>query len=245
MKKTFVIDCFAQNTTPYPENYAVVAIDVIRASTTATSAIALGRKVYPAINADYATILASKLKDPVLMGEMGGNVPFGFHLTNSPVQVTALSTITAGYFTNSSRPLVLVSSSGTPLIMNSINNVAVYLSCLRNYQAVAKFIAGKHDKIALIGAGTRGMFRIEDQIGCAWVGKQLLNYGFIPENDSSEKITNQWTDCEPDIIRGSESADYLLRSGQVHDLEFILNNVNDLTVVPRLTDTYFEDALLN
>ena len=101
-------------------------------------------------------MLAPELKDPLLVGEMGGHVPYGFHLTNSPVQVMALSNVPAGYFTNIRRPLILVSSSGIPLVINSTNNEATYLACLRNYKAVAKYVAGRHNKIAVIGAGTPG-----------------------------------------------------------------------------------------
>lgn len=243
MKKTLVIDCFAKNSKPYPDNYAVIAIDVIRATTTATSAIALGRDVYPAANADDATVLAATLKSPILSGEMGGHVPFGFHLTNSPVQVTALSIIEAGAFTDASRPLVLVSSSGTPLVMKSRNSSAVYLSCLRNYQAVADYVADRHDQIAIIGAGTRGVFRIEDQIGCAWLAEALLQKGFDCENHETQEIVSRWSGCDPEIIRESESADYLRRSGQVHDLEFIISRIDDLSVVPIFRNRHFENSL--
>ena len=142
MSGTFIIDCFAENRKRFPEEYAIVAIDVIRATTTATTALYLGRLMYPAGNADEAIVLSKTLKDPLLAGEMGGHVPYGFDLTNSPVQVMALSNIPSGYFTNIRRPLILVSSSGMPLVMNSIHNTATYLACLRNYRSVAAHIAG-------------------------------------------------------------------------------------------------------
>ncbi len=242
MSKTFIIDCFSINRNPQPEDYCIIAIDVIRATTTATTALYLGRDVYPAGSADEAFILAKKLKDPLLMGEMGGHVPYGFDLTNSPVQVMALSNIPSGFFTNTRRPLILVSSSGMPLVMNAIKNCATYLSCLRNYKAIAKHVSERHDKIAIIGAGTRGQFRLEDQIGCAWVGKQLLNLGYKSENEYTNKIIDKWDGCDPEEIREGDSADYLKRSGQMHDLEFILHHVDDLQVVPQYVDDHFEDA---
>lgn len=243
MSGRLVIDCYAENRTPYPKDYAVIAIDVIRATTTATTALYLGREIYPAANADEATILAKTLKDPLLIGEMGGNVPYGFQLTNSPVQVMALTNVPSGYFTNARRPLILVSSSGMPLVMSAINNSAVYLSCLRNFKAVAKYVAGRHEKIAIIGAGTRGSFRIEDQIGCAWVAEQLLEHGYEVENDRTQSIIERWSGCNPEAIREGDSAKYLHRSGQVHDLEFVIHHVDDLNVVPIYRGRHFEDAL--
>ena len=242
MSGSFVIDCFAENRNRYPQEYAIVAIDVIRATTTATTAIYLGREVYPAASADEAIVLAKSLKDPILVGEMGGHVPYGFDLTNSPVQVMALSSIPSGYFTNARRPLVLVSSSGMPLVTNSVNNVAAYLACLRNYKSVAAHIAGRYEKIAIIGAGTRGEFREEDQIGCAWVGKQLLKLGYGSEDDRSSELVAKWDGCNPDVIREGNSAQYLRRSGQMHDLEFILHHIDDLMVVPKYLEGRFVDA---
>lgn len=242
MSGTFVIDCYAENRKQYPPEYAVVAIDVIRATTTATTALYLGREIYPAANADDAIVLAKSLKDPLLMGEMGGHVPYGFDLTNSPVQVMALSNIPSGYFTNARRPLILVSSSGMPLVMSTLNNKATYLACLRNYKAVAAQIAGRYDKIAVIGAGTRGEFRREDQIGCAWVAKELRNLGYTAEDARSDEIIQKWDNCSTDVIRDGNSAKYLQRSGQMHDLEFILHHIDDLQVVPKFMGTHFEDA---
>jgi len=242
MSGSFVIDCFAENREPYPEDYAVIAIDVIRATTTATTALYLGREVYPAGNADEAIMLSKTLKDPLLMGEMGGHVPYGFDLTNSPVQVMALSNIPSGYFTNARRPLILVSSSGMPLVMSAINNKATYLSCLRNFKSVAKHVAGRYEKIAVIGAGTRGEFREEDQIGCAWIGEQLIEHGYKAGNDKTSEVINKWSGCDPNVIREGNSAKYLMRSGQMHDLEFILHHVDDLQVVPKYMGTHFEDA---
>lgn len=242
MSGSFVIDCFAENRNKYPEEYAVIAIDVIRATTTATTALYLGREIYPAANADEAFVVSKNLKDPLLMGEMGGHVPYGFDLTNSPVQVMALSNIPSGYFTNAKRPLILVSSSGMPLVMNSITNTATYLACLRNYKAVAAHIAGRYEKIAVIGAGTRGEFRREDQIGAAWVGKQLMKHGYTAENERTKQLVDKWDGCSVEEIREGNSAQYLKRSGQVHDLEFILHHVDDLMVVPKFMGTHFEDA---
>ena len=242
MSGSFIIDCYAENRESYPEEYAVIAIDVIRATTTATTALFLGREVHPAANADEAIILAKSLKEPLLMGEMGGHVPYGFDLTNSPVQVTALTNIPSGHFTNGRRPLILVSSSGTPLIMSAVNNKAIYLACLRNYKAVAEHVAGRYEKIAIIGAGTRGEFRMEDQIGCAWVGHELQKLGYEAESPRTDELVSKWQNCDHREIRQGNSAKYLKRSGQMHDLEFILHNVNDLIVVPKLIDGYFEDA---
>jgi len=44
---TVVIDSFPARNDRYFQDYAIVAIDVIRASTTANTAVAAGRKCFP------------------------------------------------------------------------------------------------------------------------------------------------------------------------------------------------------
>jgi hypothetical protein len=37
-------------------------------------------------------------------------------------------------------------------------------------------------------------------------------------------------------IRGGKSADYLRRSGQEHDLEYVLSHIDDLDIVPCMVE---------
>jgi 2-phosphosulfolactate phosphatase len=188
----------------------------------------LGRRVFPARTADEAGVIAAGLTHPLLVGELGGNMVYGFDETNSPVAIARRTDV--------ERPMILVSSSGTQLILDAVGADAVYLACLRNYTAVARAVAGRHSRIAVIGAGTRGVFRREDQMGCARVAEQLLGLGYFAENQETEDCIARWRGVEPDEIRGGRSADYLRRSGQEEDLEFVLAHIDDLDTVPSLAD---------
>ena len=232
MENTVIIDCFPESALRYRPRYAIVVVDVIRATTTITTAVNQGRSVYPVQTTDEAFVLASALQDPLLVGELGGNVPYGFHMTNSPVQVTALKMIPSGSFSDISRPIVLLSSSGTQLLLNAVGSEAVYIACFRNFSAVAKYISGKHQRIAILGAGTRGRFRREDQMGCAWVADRLFKAGYKAETTETDKIISHWSGKNPEEIRDGASAEYLKRTGQIHDLEFIIHHIDDLDVVP-------------
>ncbi len=236
MERIVAIDCFPESAKRYRDEYAIVVIDVIRATTTATTAVSLGRRVYPVKSTDNAYVIAETLENPLLIGELGGNVPYGFDLTNSPVQVAALSTVPSGSFTDISRPLISLSSSGTQLLVHAIGSEAVYIACFRNYSAVAKYIFERHEKVAILGAGTRGRFRREDQICCAWVAEKLLEAGYRAENSETEDIISLWSGVSPEIVRDGQSADYLRRSGQLHDLEFVIHHIDDLDIVPQLID---------
>jgi len=224
MKKTFVIDCFPESALKYLKTHTIVAIDVIRATTTVTTAVGLGRKVYLARTTDDAFILASRLSSPLLVGEVGGNVPYGFDITNSPAIIAER--------TDFERPMVFISSSGTRLILNADSGDPVYVACLRNVTAVAEELNRACKRIAIIGAGTRGQFRREDQICCAMLASKLADMGFESENDRSLNVIERWRGVDIGTIAHGRSARYLKDSGQEADLYFVLEHLDDLDVVP-------------
>jgi 2-phosphosulfolactate phosphatase len=230
-----VIDCFPESAPRYRERCAVIAIDVIRATTTATTALSMGRRVFPARTSDEAAVLASRLNNPLLVGELGGNMVYGFDETNSPATIANRADV--------ERPMILVSSSGTQLVLDAVGADVVYLACLRNFSAVARFVAGRHSRIAVIGAGTRGVFRREDQIGCARVAEQLIELGYFAENQETEDCIARWRGVSYEDIRGGRSADYLRRSGQEQDLEYVLAHIDDVDTVPALADFELVDAV--
>ena len=226
MKGTVVIDCLPESAERYRDRYAIVVVDVIRATTVATTAVSMGRRVFPAKTTDEASVIAATLKEPLLVGELGGNMPYGFDMTNSPVQITARKDV--------HRPMVLVSSSGTQLLLNAVGSKAIYLACLRNASAVARHIFGRHERVAILGAGSRGQFRREDQMGCAWVAGKLLDAGYRAETEKTSELVARWRHARVDELRSGKSAEYLVRSGQQHDLEFVLSHIEDLNTVPSL-----------
>jgi 2-phosphosulfolactate phosphatase len=219
-----VIDFLPDSAARYRGTHAIVAIDVFRATTTLTTALAAGQPCYVQPSVDAAVARAATLANPLLVGEVGGNMPYGFHLTNSPAAVAALPERT--------RPIVLVSSSGTQLIHNARGCEALYLACLRNAAAVAAHAARRHRRIAVLGAGTRGEFREEDQLCCAWIAARLLDEGHSPASVLTREVVARWKDAPARACLVSKSTEYLARTGQQQDVEFVLSHVNDLELVP-------------
>src|SRR5438445_8586428 len=109
MPKSVVIDCFPESAARYRHGYAVVAIDVIRTTTVAISAAESGWRCFVVATPDAAHSLRRALGDGILAGELGGAMPEGFDMNNSPVELAAR--------TDHHRPLILLSSSGTQLIL--------------------------------------------------------------------------------------------------------------------------------
>jgi 2-phosphosulfolactate phosphatase len=222
--RTVTVDCFPESLARYRDGYAIVAVDVIRATTTAVTGVVLNRRCFPTPSIEVAVPLAARLDNPLLVGELGGNMPYGFHLTNSPAALALREDV--------SRPMILLSTAGTKVLCAAgEGRTAVYAACLRNYTAQVRCLAARHSKVAVIGAGTRGEFREEDQICCAWIAERLIDAGYRPGNEQTEQLVERWSSAPLEAFLGSKSVEYLTNTGQLRDLDFILEHIDDIDAV--------------
>jgi 2-phosphosulfolactate phosphatase len=220
LPNSVTIECFQENPTINRDGYAVVAIDVIRATTSAITAAAAGWRCFPVPSLEAALFLQRELPNSVLAGEVSGDTPHEFELNNSPAEIAAR--------VDNHRPLILLSSSGTKLIHAARHCEFVYLACFRNFAALSQHLIYNHPKVLLIGAGTRGEFREEDQICCAWIARELIEAGYLAETDRTSALVDRWGGASVDACLCSKSVAYLRRSGQIKDLDFTLAHVDDL-----------------
>ena len=219
MKNTVVIRCFEDGLDRVPESYSFVAIDVIRATTTAVTAVVLGRQCYPAANLEQAKELATSLPDALLVGEVGGLMPSGFHMNNSPAELAERP---------DKRPIILLASSGTQLIDRVRNSPRGYIACFRNWKATVRALVAENRSVMIIGAGTRGSFREEDQMCAAWIAAGLVEKGFSFGDSRTEELITKWKFAQPTDFMISDSVSYLRRSNQIRDLDFILSHFDDV-----------------
>lgn len=224
-RKTVAIDCFPESLSRYREGYAVVAVDVIRATTTAITCVVLGRKCFPVPSIDAAVPLAARLTNPLLVGELGGTMPYGFDLNNSPAALEGRTDI--------HRPMIFLSTSGTPLMCGGVESQAMYVACLRNYRAQIAHLVAHHPRVAVIGAGSRAEFREEDQLCCAWIAEGLLAAGYESENEQTLAVVKRWQGAPVESITTGASARYLRNTDQLKDLDYILAHIDDLDEVYR------------
>lgn len=217
--RSFAIDATPESVHKYRTTHAIVAIDVFRATTVIVTALARGHPIYPVSTVDEATTVASQLHDPLLAGEQAGIKPVGFDLNNSPASIEQLQNC---------RPIVLVTSAGTKLLSEARGASSIYVACLRNIIATAAHLIDAHRQVALIGAGTRGEPRPEDQYACARIAELLQSQGFAPENDRTVAEMRTWRGVDVQRMRTSPSADFLRETRQQDDLEFVLSHVDDI-----------------
>jgi 2-phosphosulfolactate phosphatase len=214
------IDCFHEHLAPVAADTAIVAVDVIRATTTAITAVTLGWRVYPAGSIEAAVRLAADLHRPLLAGELGGVQPYGFDLQNSPAQIVRLE--------RCERPLILLSTSGTRLIAEAVRHGVTYICCLRNAAAQGAHLAAGGRDVLILGADSRGEFREEDQLCAARVARDLAAAGYSVANRLTGHVIELFGDAPDDVFLDGRSARYLRDTGQQEDLEFVIGHIDDL-----------------
>ena len=157
-----------------PENLrgtAAVVIDVLRATTTITHALAAGAtQVIPCQETEEAfntrdTLQTRQPDQPVLLGgERGGVLIEGFDLGNSPEDYT---TERVG-----GKTLIFSTTNGTRAIFRLIDAEVIYLACFNNADAVVKCLL-EFPKITILCAGTDGHYTEEDMLLAGMLTERL------------------------------------------------------------------------
>jgi phosphosulfolactate phosphohydrolase-like enzyme len=92
-------------------------------------------------------------------------------------------------------------------------------------------------RVAVIGAGTRGEFREEDQMCCAWIAARLVEAGYVAQNASTRALIGRWRAEPAQACLESKSVDYLRRTRQLEDLDFILSHIKRRAATGRIALT--------
>ncbi|WP_031518030.1 2-phosphosulfolactate phosphatase [Desulfofalx alkaliphila] len=152
-----------------------VVLDILRATTTITTALANGcRGVIAVAEVEEARALAAAKGKVLLGGERGAVRLPGFHLGNSPLEYTADKV--------GGKTVVLTTTNGTGTIELAVQRAAhVLMGSLLNVRAVAQELAAFKGHILLACAGTRGKFSLEDTLAAGWIIKELLEIKGVKE----------------------------------------------------------------
>ncbi|MGN6798169.1 MAG: 2-phosphosulfolactate phosphatase [Gaiellaceae bacterium] len=224
----------ARESTPYDavlaDNPVVVVSDVIRATTTATTAIARGNRCIPVLTVEAAWAAAANENGSTLLaGEQGGDPIPNFDLNNSPAAVDRVE----------GKTIILLSTSGTRVIHGAQIASDVYVGCLRNAAATAKALAAPGRDVVFLAACTRGEFRDEDQLFAGWIARDLSRAGYQLRGEVTHEMVERWGDAPPDAMLGSASVAFLRKAGHEDDLDFVLTRIDDLDFAVRVADGEF------
>jgi 2-phosphosulfolactate phosphatase len=200
----------------------VVVIDVLRATTTATQALAAGyRRVLCVDSLERA--LRMRARGRLLAGEQHGKMPPGFDRGNSPADVSH----------DCAEELVLATTNGAPTIVEASHRAPlVLLACLMNLEAVRSEIAGTD--IQIVCSGTYGAIALED----VYVAGRL-SAGLAGERTDAALAAEAVARAHPsafDVLAASANAKALVAAGLADDIEYCARE-SVLDVVPRVERT--------
>lgn len=220
-----LIDVYPESAFRHLECDALVCIDVIDATTAMVTGAHQGRQVLPVTTPHEALALKPRLAPAPLLSfpQEAGAVT-----TGQPIGLAAL----AGLDENE-RALIVAGSPGVRLVLNASAAAAVYVACFRNMTGTAAALASVPGKVVLIAAGVEGESRCEDEMAAVRIARLLIARGFQPGDNSTSDLIARWADADLMLARYGKSVEDLRRSGRNEDVEFILNQIDDLAVACR------------
>ncbi len=213
----------------------IIVIDVLRATTTITIALANGAKeIIPTENIATAVRVAKGSKNSILCGERNGRVIDGFTLGNSPLEYTTEEI--------KDKALIFSTTNGTQSIMKSKFSKNCLLASFVNMSAVVDYVNALDEDFIIICSGKLSDFCLEDAV-CAGMLLNKLNVGRNLELlDSEIAAMNLANDLamllnipsQEKILRLfniSEHGKYLAQIGFEKDLE-ICSKIDSYPIIP-------------
>lgn len=186
---------------PLPAGGLAVVMDVLRATTTLTVALAAGAaRVTPVASPEAAFELGRRRPNALLCGERGGLKVPGFALGNSPFEYTAERVAGRELVfasTNGSLALIAAHRSRRRLIAAFVNASAVLRELVRA-GAMLRSVGGDAG-VTLVCAGKEGRFSLEDSGLAGWLCAGLAAHGWTLE--ASARSAVRLAPVTPDAVR--------------------------------------------
>ena len=156
----------------------VIVMDVLRATTTMTIALANGAKeIIPTENIATAVRVAKGSKNSILCGERNGKVVEGFSLGNSPTEYTPDVV--------KDKSLIFSTTNGTLAIIKSKFAKTCLICSFINISAIVDYINAMDEDFTIICSGKLNEFCLEDAV-CAGMLLSKLSVGRTLEMKDSE-----------------------------------------------------------
>jgi 2-phosphosulfolactate phosphatase len=202
-----------------------VVIDVIRATSTMTQALAAGyERVLCAAEVNEARALRETLGEGVLGGERSNVVIPGFDLGNSPRE----------YLEPLDATLILTTTNGTRAVVSAARRCKrVFVASLLNLGAVVQAVRESEDDALVVCAGVQGTLALDD----AFVAGRIVQELEWRRSDAAEaaaRLVATWSGVD-EAFRASKSGRNLLENApQLEDDLAFCARESVLEVVPRL-----------
>lgn len=216
-----------------------VVIDVLRATTTISTALAAGCvRVLPTRSPDEARAKRAELPpgSVVLGGERGGVRIDGFDLDNSPLSYTPA--------TVGGKTLIITTTNGTEAMGRAAGAAELIAASFLNVGAVERWLNANADGIVLCCAGEQGTPSEEDELCAGLLIDRLRAAGADLElNPAAAAAVQSWravTDLRT-ALRQAEHGQVLAGLGFAADVDFAAR-LDSITTVARRSDGWLVPA---
>jgi len=218
-----------------------VVIDVLRATTTITHALASGAKcVIPCLTIDDARDQADQIAGSLLGGEREGKKIIGFDLGNSPGEYTP--EMVAG------KTILFTTTNGTKAMQTCRQAEQILVAAFVNLSAVCSLLSDCQ-KVVLVCAGTGGEITREDVLLAGAIVDLLANTpgAEIQLNDQALIAADAWQQAKTGLtatslvskLRTSQGGRNVLEIGLEHDIQ-VAATLDKFDIVPVLNPTTWE-----
>jgi 2-phosphosulfolactate phosphatase len=208
------------------ENKIVVVVDILRATSCMTTALANGIKsITPVATVEECREL--KEKGYLAAAEREGKTVEGFDFGNSPF------TYMDKRFEN--QKLAVTTTNGTLAITRSVNAEEVVIGSFLNITAVANYLKNKKQNVLILCAGWKGRVNLEDTI-FAGALIEVLGSSFDSENDSAIAAVALYRMAKDDMmgfLKNSSHAKRLKGLSIIKDIDFCLQR-DTYNIIPVL-----------
>ena len=214
-------------------NQLVVVIDVLRATSVITTALAHGaREVITVAQVEEAFQLREENPQYLLAGERNAIRVEGFDFGNSPLQMTHEAV--------EGRSLVLCTSNGTQSVAAAHQAKKVIAASFLNMKAVEEFVLTAEEDLTIVCSGTNRKFSLDDSLAAAILVNRLKLKMDFDLTDSAHFLSLALPDETKlrEAIMPCFHLNLLLSKGFDKDVDYCLT-LDALNVVPKLIQGRF------
>lgn len=211
-----------------------VIIDVLRASSSITTALSNGaKKIIPVADMSDAMKIANTMdqKDFLLCGEKNGSKIEGYHLGNSPAEYTP--DVVQG------KTLIFNTTNGTTAIKKASLANQIYVGTFLNQQSILNALNEHDDEVVLVCSGWQGRLSIEDTLFAGSLVHAVSN-GSLPDSakDGAKVAFGLFEKFGDDLEGAISKSDHAKRLAELvpnDDISFCCK-VNEFDVLPGMRD---------
>jgi len=207
---------------------SVVVIDILRATTTITFAIANGAtSIQPVLTPEQAFAIRQEQSGILIGGERYGKPVDGFNLGNSPSEYQR--SVVFG------KSIVITTTNGTRTMHACVSADWLFIGSFLNLGSLIRVLDQTNNHVAFVCSGREGQFCTEDALfagACVNIFCQIDNEVCLTDSAKTAQLLFQANHQRVfESIRNSDHGRYLASIGLESDLEFC-SLVDLVDVVP-------------